>query len=103
MLTAGFSSATVTAVTASYAVLLEAALGFFALGQGIARLLPHAALIGVFSCLNLALFRAEIARVRRLSRTRIEQELQRMKEAARSYRLLGAPSTAAEPGRCARR
>ncbi|HOU90553.1 MAG TPA: diguanylate cyclase [Polyangiaceae bacterium] len=97
MLTAGFSSPVVTAATASYAVLLEAALGFFALQRGISRLLPHAVLIGIFSCLNLALFRAEIARVRRLSRTRIEQELQRMKEAARSYRLLGAPSSTVEP------
>lgn len=97
MLAAGFSSPLVTAVTVAYAVLLEAALGLFAFRHGISRLVPHAVLVGVFAFLNLALFQAEIARVRRLSRTRIEQELQRMKEAARSYRLLGAPSSALEP------
>jgi diguanylate cyclase (GGDEF)-like protein len=46
----------------------------------------------VFAFLNMFVFRAEIARVRKLSRLRVENEIERMKEAARSYRLLAAPS-----------
>lgn len=98
MLAAGFSSPSAAAVTVGYAILVEGALVVLVLPQADrARFVPHAVMIGVFASLNLALFRAEIARVRRLSRTRIEQELQRMKEAARSYRLLGAPSAATHP------
>ncbi|MBN2195955.1 MAG: diguanylate cyclase [Polyangiaceae bacterium] len=98
MLAAGFSSPAVAVATVAFSVLLEAAVAFVAFRQADhSRLLPHAVLIGVFTFLNLALFRAEIARIRQLSRTRIEQELQRMREAARSYRLLGAPSSALEP------
>jgi diguanylate cyclase (GGDEF)-like protein len=60
------------------------------------RLVPHAILASLFCCLNLLVFRAEIARVRRLSRVHIESEIERMKEAARSYRLLVAPSGAVD-------
>ena len=44
-------------------------------------------MLAAFTLLNLLVFRAEITRIRRLSRARIESEIQKMKEAARSYRL----------------
>lgn len=98
MLVAAFCRPAAAAGTLAYAVLLEGGLDFVAFGDHDAsRLWPHALLIGLFAALNMLVFRAEIARVRRLSRSRIEGEIQRMKEAARSYRLIGAPSSAAEP------
>ncbi len=97
MLVAGFTSPAVAFASVAFAVALEAGLVLVALGRELGDLVPHAALMGVFAFFNLALFRAEIARVRRLSRSRIESELKRMKEAARTYRLIGAPRQAAEP------
>jgi diguanylate cyclase (GGDEF)-like protein len=98
MLVAAFCRPIAAAGTLAYAVLLEGGLDFVAFGdRDASRLWPHALMIGLFAALNMLVFRAEIARVRRLSRSRIEGEIQRMKEAARSYRLIGAPSSAAEP------
>ena len=50
----------------------------------------HAAFLGAFALLNLVLLRAEIARVRATARARVQAQLVRIKEDARSYRLLGA-------------
>src|SRR5271155_2838733 len=50
----------------------------------------HAAFIGALAALNLVLLRVEVARVRGAARRRIEAQLVRLKEDARSYRLLGA-------------
>jgi diguanylate cyclase (GGDEF)-like protein len=78
----------------TFAVVLEGSLDVWALGplEG-ERLVQHAALIALFASLNLVVLRAELARVKRLSRQRIESELTRMRDAARSYRLLGAPAS----------
>ena len=95
LLGGSFTSALTTALAVAFAVLLEGALGLGALGQlKPDRLVQHAALIALFASLNLIVLRGELARIKRLSRQRIEAELTRMREAARSYRLLGAPSTA---------
>jgi two-component system cell cycle response regulator len=95
MLAAGFARPLAATGSIAFAILLEASIGYVALGDSDGETLwPHAGLIGVFALLNMAIFHAEIARVRRLSRSRIEGELRRMKEAARSYRLVGAPSPA---------
>jgi diguanylate cyclase (GGDEF)-like protein len=95
MLTASFARPAATVCTVAFAILLEAALSFVAFrGQG--NLIEHASLLGVFAFLNMLVFRAEIARIRRVSRQRIETELKKMKEAARSYRLIGAPASAQE-------
>ena len=95
MLTASFARPAATVSTVVFAILLEAALSFVAFpGQG--NLIEHASLLGVFAFLNMLVFRAEIARIRRVSRQRIETELKKMKEAARSYRLIGAPTSAQE-------
>jgi two-component system, cell cycle response regulator len=95
MLTASFARPTATVATVGFAVLLESALTFIAFG-GRGNLIEHATLLGVFAFLNMLVFRAEIARIRRVSRQRIETELKKMKEAARSYRLIGAPASAQE-------
>ena len=95
MLTASFARPVATVATVAFAVLLESALTFIAL-RGRGNLLEHAVLLGVFAFLNMLVFRAEIARMRRVSRQRIETELKKMKDAARSYRLIGAPASAQE-------
>src|SRR5688572_20846458 len=103
MLTASFARPVATVSTVAFAVLLESALTFIAFrGRG-NLLVEHATLLGVFAFLNMLVFRAEIARIRRVSRQRIETELKKMKEAARSYRLIGAPTSAKEPQQAAGR
>ena len=93
MLVAGFARPAAALAALGFTVLLEGAIGYVAFSyDGPERLWPHAAAIGVFAALNMVLFHAEIARVRRLSRQHIENEVRRMKEAARSYRLLVAPT-----------
>ncbi len=98
VLAAGYTGPATAATSALSALLLEGALlaARSAPEQVLWRLLPHGGLLAVFTTLNLVLFRAELARVRRLSREHLDAELLRMKEAARSYRLIGAPGTAAE-------
>ncbi len=97
MLAAAFARAWAAAGTVAFAIALEWALDRYALSRPATELLPHAALIVGFAALNLLVFRAEIARLRRLSRARLEGEMQRMRDDARSYRLIGAPTSAVEP------
>ncbi|HYO95288.1 MAG TPA: sensor domain-containing diguanylate cyclase, partial [Polyangiaceae bacterium] len=95
MLTASFARPLAAGATVLFAVLLEAGLHGYGLQEkSETRLLTHAALLAVFALLNMLVFRAEIARVRKVSRLRIETELRKMREAARTYRLLGPPSAA---------
>ncbi len=53
----------------------------------------RAVLLTAFATVNVLFLRAEVARVRRAARARVEQELRRIEEDARSYRLLGAGET----------
>jgi two-component system cell cycle response regulator len=53
----------------------------------------RAALLSAFATINVVFLRAEVARVRRAARARVEQELKRIEDDARSYRLLGAGET----------
>lgn len=70
---------------------LEGLLRFFTLDDGdTTAFLTHACFVGAFALLNLALLRAELARIRATARARVEAQLVRIKEDARSYRLLGA-------------
>lgn len=97
MLAAAFAKPAVAFCAVGYSLGIE--LGFEWLSGRplqIARLLAHTSLALAFCSLNLLVFRAEIARVRRLSRVRVEAEIDRIKDAARSYRLLVAPSGAAD-------
>lgn len=94
MVAAAFAKPMAAVTTVAYAAALEAGLHFIAFGQTSGEQLAiHAGFLGVFAFLNVTLFRAEIARMRRLSRARIQTELDKIKEAARSYRLLSAPSS----------
>ena len=97
MLIAGFTTPLIAVSAVGFAVGLETAITCLALGKPVGAMAPHAALLAVFALLNMFVFRAEIARVRKLSRARIDGEIEKMKEAARSYRLLGAPTSIAEP------
>ena len=76
---------------------LEAALrpGAFT-DTGANGLWTHVAVGVAFAFLNLVLLRAEIARVRATARAKIAAELVRIKEDARSYRLLGAGEPSVE-------
>jgi diguanylate cyclase (GGDEF)-like protein len=56
------------------------------------RLLPHLGFAMVFALLNTVSLRLEVARLRRASRSELQAERERIKEEARSYRLLRAPS-----------
>jgi diguanylate cyclase (GGDEF)-like protein len=95
MLAASFARPKAAGATVTFAVLLESAIHYVALDERSPdRLLSHATLLGVFTILNFVVSRAEIARMRKLSRLRIETELRKMRESARTYRLLGAPSGA---------
>jgi two-component system cell cycle response regulator len=97
MLAASFARPSAVAFVIAFAITLETGISVVALGEHEElRLATHAALLGLFSLLNLLVFRAEIARVRKLSRLRIETELRRLHDSARSYRLLGSPTGAAE-------
>jgi two-component system cell cycle response regulator len=98
MLGASFARPRAAAGTVVFALLLESALHYVSLAErSVDRLVYHGALISVFALLNFSVFRAEIARVRKVSRLRIETELKKIRESARSYRLLGAPSGPGEP------
>lgn len=97
MLAAAFARPPAAVGTMLFAVGLEASLDRYALYRPLSDLVPHAGLVVAFLALNLAVFRAEIARVRRLCRARLDGELTRMREDARSYRLIGAPTSAIDP------
>jgi diguanylate cyclase (GGDEF)-like protein len=97
MLAAAFTQTAVALLSVGFCFVLEALLeGVSGDPHWLSRLLPHAVLSALFATINLIVFRAEIARVRRLSRGHVEAEIERMKESARSYRLLVAPSGAVE-------
>lgn len=97
MLTAGFARPWASFGAVLTAIAVEAGLRLLAFDESPEALAPHAGLLATFALLNFAIFRAEIARVRRVSRSHLEGELKRLREDARSYRLLGAPSSAVEP------
>src|SRR6266545_6918667 len=95
LLGGSFTGAVTTVFAVAFAIVLEGALGVVTLGVLEAdRLLQHAALLALFAALNLLVLRGELSRIKRLSRQRIDTELTRMRDAARSYRLLGAPTSA---------
>jgi diguanylate cyclase (GGDEF)-like protein len=89
-LVASFARPAAGLVVVTWVVVLEAAIRRFTLGeQGYDTLIIHAAFVAAFAGFNLAFLRAEVARIRATAKARVEAELSRMKEDARSYRLLG--------------
>jgi two-component system cell cycle response regulator len=90
-LVAAFARPAAGIIVVLFLLALEALLRFFTLDDGdTTAFLTHACFVGAFALLNLALLRAELARIRATARARVEAQLVRIKEDARSYRLLGA-------------
>jgi diguanylate cyclase (GGDEF)-like protein len=101
---AAFARPLAGAVVVGWVVVLEAAIRRSTLNEDDPRtLVIHAGFVTAFALLNLAFLRAEVARIRASARARLDAEIARLKEDARSYRLLGAgeaPATEAdEPSR----
>ncbi|MCL2822431.1 MAG: sensor domain-containing diguanylate cyclase [Polyangiaceae bacterium] len=86
-----------TVVTVSFTIAVEAGVRFVAFGEtGYQALVIHASLSAVFALIGVTVIRAEVARVRTHARSRLEAEIERMHSDARSFRLLGVPTNAAE-------
>ncbi|MET0593004.1 MAG: diguanylate cyclase, partial [Polyangiaceae bacterium] len=87
-----FSRPVPAALVLAMLLLIEGAIrGAVYADRAFLPLLLHAAFVVTFAVLNLVFLRAEIARIRLRARARLEAEIARMQEAARSYRLLGSP------------
>ena len=72
--------------------LLEAAVCTLGLGQpAFPAVLAHTALAALLSVVNHVLLRKETSRLRDRVKATVEAEIARQKDAARSYRLMGAP------------
>jgi diguanylate cyclase (GGDEF)-like protein len=85
-----------TAAVVGYIVILEAAVRFIGHAEStVMPLVVHGAFAATFSILAIAVLRVEVARIRSHSRTRVQAEIERMHDAARSYRLLSATRRAA--------
>src|SRR5690606_3614548 len=78
-------------------LLVLAALGFEAALEAVGqpsweRFALHGVFIVLFGALNAVFTRAEIARVRERSKKELDSEREKVREAARMFRLVGAPS-----------
>ncbi len=90
-LVASFARPLAGLAVVAWVVALEAAVRIWLLGESrLDTLFIHAGFVVAFALLNLAFLRAEVARIRATARARVEEELRRIREDARSYRLLGA-------------
>jgi diguanylate cyclase (GGDEF)-like protein len=90
-LVSGFAHPLAGVAIVLFTLALELALRFLTLGESEwSGFLTHAGFVGAFAVLDLALLRAEVLRVRATARARVEAQLERLKEDARSFRLLGA-------------
>jgi len=90
-LVAAFARPLAGILVVAWIIGLEAALRFVTLDEfDTSGFATHACFVGAFALLNLALLRGEMARIRATARARVEAQLVRIKEDARSYRLLGA-------------
>ncbi len=94
-LVAAFSRPFAGLLVVLWILALEAGLRLAAPGRmDLAGFATHAGFVGTFALLNLTLLRAEVARIRVTARARVEAQLVRIREDARSYRLLGAGEAA---------
>ena len=93
-LVAAFARPRAGILVVGFLLCLEAALRFLTLDElDTSGFTTHACFVGAFALLNLALLRAEVVRVRATASARVEAQLVRIKEDARSYRLLGTGET----------
>ena len=95
-LVSAFARPTATLTIVLFASAMEIAARWVSEGRGAelswAAVAPHVAFMVIFALLNATVLRAELARVRRASRTHLQAEKERLRDDARSYRLLSAPS-----------
>lgn len=85
----GRPGAAIVALTT--AVGMEIALSRVAYGQSeLSACAPHVGFMIVFTGFNAAVLRTELARVRTTSGAKLNQEIERLRAEARSYRLLGS-------------
>lgn len=90
-LVAAFARPLAGILVVGWVIALEGALRLFTLHEtDMTGFATHGCFVGAFALLNLALLRAEVVRIRATARARVEAQLVRIKEDARSYRLLGA-------------
>jgi len=93
-LVSAFARPTAAILTVFIAMVLEVAIRMLGYGEpSPVEALPHLGFMVVFALLNATVLRGEIARLRGASEQRIDEEINRLRDDARSYRLLGAPST----------
>ncbi len=77
---------------------LEVAVRMASFGQmDLMESVPHAAFMVIFTGFNAAVLRTELARLRAGSVARLAQEIERVRNEARSYRLLGPTAEAPKP------
>ena len=96
-LVASFARPLAGLAVVAWVVLLEAGIRRFTLGEtALGELLTHAGFVTAFALLNLAFLRVEVARIRAVARGRVQDELHRLKDDARRYRLLGAGESSTE-------
>jgi transcriptional regulator with GAF, ATPase, and Fis domain len=95
-----YSSRISGAIVVAFVIAFEAALRHYTLHEtNLEGLIPHAAFVVAFATLNLIFLRAQMLQVRSAARARIDRELSRLKEDARSYRLLGGSDDSADASR----
>jgi len=97
---AAFAHPAATLGVTAWVIGLEALVRVVSLGDpSIAPIALHGSFLLAFALLNLTFLRAEVARTRMTARARVEQELSRLKEDARRYRLLGAGEAEQQDGK----
>jgi diguanylate cyclase (GGDEF)-like protein len=90
-LVAAFARPLAGVLVVAWLLLLEAGLRLEGSGHADpSAFATHAGFVAAFALLNLTLLRAEVVRIRATARARVEAQLHRIREDARSYRLLGA-------------
>jgi diguanylate cyclase (GGDEF)-like protein len=99
-LVSAFARPAASVLVVVFATALEVAIRMTAYGDAAPlRAVPHLAFMIVFAALSVTVLRGEVARIRKASRGRLDQEIARLRDDARSYRLLGAPTAAKASGR----
>jgi two-component system, cell cycle response regulator len=74
--------------------LIESVLWKYGFGKAIPNsMFVHVGIAGVFAFLNSFIMQGELVRLRKHSRAHVDAELDKIRDAARSYRLIGAPSS----------
>jgi len=97
-LMSAFARPAARAFVVAFATGLEVIIRMIGLGEPTPiRALYHLGFMIVFAALNVAVLRGEITRVRKASRKRLDAEIARLRDDARSYRLLTAPTSVKSP------